>query len=510
MKKEGRRGFRIPTRIIISVLLLLIQSVFILFVTYDVTAESAFLYLLTILLGIVTVIFIMNRRGNPDHKMAWIVFILTFPIFGITVFLLWGGGRVAPFIRKKMRSCESRYTKYLKSDLEIKERLKYYDLIHSRQADYLSCESGYPIYDNTCSEYLSPGEKFFPRLLEELKTAEKYIFIEFFILADGVMWQQVFDILKEKAAAGVEVKIIFDDFGSIRRQGKKFISKIRSHGIEVSIFNPINPIMNIFMNNRDHRKIVVIDGKTAITGGINIGDEYINAEERFGYWMDCAVIIKGAAVNSFLAMFCCMWDFTTGKKIKMKNYMAECEIKAEGFTLPYCDGPLTSTNHAEGLYMQMLNTAQRYVYIMTPYLIIDNNMKTCLKMAARSGIDIRIMTPHIPDKWYVHPVTQYNYLELLEAGVRIYEYTPGFLHSKLFVSDDKVATVGTVNMDYRSFVFHFECGVWICDSTTVFDIREHFKTLLKECKEIKIDDWKKRPFKDKAKQWFLHIFAPFM
>ena len=181
--------------------------------------------------------------------------------------------------------------------------------------------------------------------------------------------------------------------------------------------------------------------------------------------------------------------------------MAESEIKAEGFTLPYCDGPLTSTNHAEGLYMQMLNTAQRYVYIMTPYLIIDNNMKTCLKMAARSGIDVRIMTPHIPDKWYVHPVTQY---------VRIYEYTPGFLHSKLFVSDDKVATVGTVNMDYRSFVFHFECGVWICDSTTVFDIREHFKTLLKECKEIKIDTWKKRPLKDKAKQWFLHIFAPFM
>lgn len=452
----------------------------------------------------------MNRRSNPDHKIAWIVFILLFPIFGVTVFLLWGGGRVAPFLSRRMRICEARYLRYLREDGEVRNRLKYYDLIHSRQADYLSAESELPLHDATSTEYLSPGEKFHPRFLEELSKAEKYIFIEFFILAEGKMWNEVHSILKEKAKKGVEIKIIFDDFGSIKRQSKGFISRLRSEGIEVSIFNPINPIMNIFMNNRDHRKIVVIDGKTAMTGGINIGDEYINEVERFGYWLDSAVIIKGNAVKSFVAMFCCMWEFTTGKRIRIKEYMVDAPAENDGFVLPYCDGPLNGKNPAEGLYMQILNTAQKYVYIMTPYLIIDNNMINSLEMAAKSGIDVRIMTPYIPDKWYVHPVTQYNYHQLLEAGIKIYEYTPGFIHSKIFVSDDRVATIGTVNMDYRSFVFHFECGTWICDSNTVFDIREHFKSLIPQCREITIESWKRRSVKDKLKQWILHIFAPFM
>lgn len=510
MKADRKRGIRIPIRIIVSALLLLIQFAFLFTVLYDVTLQSAGIYSLSMILGMLTVIVIMNRRSNPDHKIAWIIFILLFPIFGITVFMLWGGGRVTPIIRKRMRICEAKYLRYLKDDDSIRERLKYYDLIHSRQADYLTGESGYPLYDKTSAEYLSPGEKFLPRLLQELESAEKYIFIEFFILAEGVMWEQIHEILTRKAKQGVEVKIIFDDFGSIKRQRKGFISKLRSEGIAVSVFNPINPIMNIFMNNRNHRKIIVIDGKVAVTGGINIGDEYINAEERFGYWLDCAVIIKGNAVKSFLAMFCCMWEFTTHKRINIKQHFADAPAEDDGFVIPYSDDPLNENNPAEGLYMQILNTAQRYVYIMTPYLIIDNNMKSSLKMAAKSGIEIKIITPHIPDKWYVHPVTQYNYLELLEAGIKIYEYTPGFVHSKLFISDDKIATVGTVNMDYRSFVFHFECGAWICDNSTVLDIRDHFNETLTHCQEITIDKWKKRPIYIRIKQAILHIFAPFM
>ncbi len=510
MKHQRKRGIPIPTRIIVSGILLLIQIGFLFSVLYDVTIQSAWMYSLSMILGIFTVVIIMNRRGNPDHKVAWIIFILLFPIFGITVFLLWGGGRVAPFIRKRMRICEAKYFRYLKDDEAVRSRLKYSDLIHSRQADYLTHESGFPVYENSSCEYLSPGEKFLPRLLEELEMAENYIFIEFFILAEGKMWRQIYEILKRKASQGVEIKIIFDDFGSIKRQHKGFINKLRQNGISVSVFNPINPIMNIFMNNRNHRKIVVIDGKVAITGGINIGDEYINAEERFGYWMDCAIIIKGDAVKSFLAMFCCMWEFTTGKRISMRRHMVDAPVNDNSFIIPYCDGPLNEKNPAEGIYMQILNTAQRYVYIVSPYLIIDNAMKNNLRMAAQSGIDVRIITPHIPDKWYVHPVTQYNYLELLEAGVKIYEYTPGFIHSKIFVSDDKVATVGTVNMDYRSFVFHFECGTWICDSNTVLTIRDHFAELLSQSQEIKIEAWKKRPLLSRLKQAILHIFAPFM
>ena len=510
MKNEPKRGIRIPTRIIVSGLLILIQLLFLFNVLYDFSVSSAWAYSLSMILGIITVVIIINRRGDPDHKIAWIVFILIFPIFGISVFLLWGGGRVMTHLRKRMKLCEAKTMRYLREEDGVRDRLKYYDMFHSRQADYLIGESGFPLYDGTSTEYLSPGEKFLPRFLEELNKAEKYIFIEFFILAEGEMWNQIHSVLKEKAREGLEVKVIFDDFGSIKRQRKGFIQKLRNDGIEVSVFNPINPIMNIFMNNRNHRNIVVIDGKVAITGGINIGDEYINIEKRFGYWLDSAIIIKGKAVKSFLAMFSSMWEFTTGKQIKMRTHIAEYSVSAEGFVIPYSDGPLNDRNPAERLYMQILNTAQKYVYIASPYLIIDNTMKNALIMASKSGIDIKIVTPHIPDKWYVHPITQYNYYELLEAGIKIYEYTPGFIHSKLFVSDDKIATVGTVNMDYRSFVFHFECGAWICNNETVLDIRNHFLDIFAQSKEITVKYWNNRSIKERLKQAVLHIFAPFM
>lgn len=510
MKKIRKRGIPIPTHIIISGIVLVIQLLFITTVIYDYTVASISAYAASIILGIITVITIINRRGNPDHKISWIVFILVFPIFGITVFLLLGGGRVLPNIKKRMTICEARYKHYLKDNDEVLQSLKYYDMLHSRQAEYLIRESGYPIYNNTLTEYYSPVEALMPRLLEELEKAEKYIFLEFFILAEGEMWDQIHEVLKRKAQSGVEVKIIFDDFGSIKRQRKGFVSRLKQEKIEVAVFNPINPTMNVFMNNRNHQKIVVVDGKTAITGGFNIGDEYVNIVERFGYWMDCGIIIKGEAVKSFLALFCSMWEFATRKRIKMREYLAHSNIKADGFVIPYADDPLNDKNPAEGIYSQILNTAQRYVYIATPYLIIDNAMKNNLMMAAKSGIDVKIVTPHIPDKWYVHNVTQYNYLELLEAGVKIYEYTPGFIHSKIFVSDDRVATVGTVNMDYRSFIFHFECGVWLCDSDTVTDIKVDMQKIIDESQEIKIDLWKKRSVWKRLLQWVLHVFAPLM
>lgn len=510
MKQGKKRGIRIQNRIILSAVLILIQIAYLFVFLYDYTIQSAGALMLSWVAGIIMVVYILNRRRNPDHKIAWIVFILIFPIFGISVYLLWGGGRIMPHLRKKMEKCESHYLPYLKKDTAVHESLKYYDMLHSRQADYLVGESGYPLYSGSDSEYFYPGESFFPRFVEELKAAEKYIYIEFFILAEGCMWDEVHAVLKQKVKEGVEVKIIFDDFGSIKRQRKGFITALRAEGIEVAVFNPINPILNMFMNNRDHRKIVVIDGKVAVTGGINIGDEYINRLIRFGKWMDSAMIIRGEAVKSFLAMFCCIWEFSTGKQIDIKSRFSDDSSQTEGFMIPYCDDPLNEKNPAEGIYLQILNSAQKYVYIMTPYLIIDNAMITTLCMAAKSGIDVRIVTPHIPDKKYVHPVTQYNYLELLEAGVRIFEYTPGFMHSKVFLSDDKIATVGSVNMDYRSFVFHFECGVWMCNSDSVLDIREHFNKTFNESQEIKLEDWKKRPLLTRFKQAILHIFAPFM
>ncbi len=510
MKRQTKRGIRIQNRFIISAFLLLVQLLFLFALLYDFTLGSAWSLAASSLLGAATSIFILNKRGNPDHKVGWIIFILLFPIFGISVYLLWGGGRVLPSLKKKMRIAESHYIPYLKVNHDTDDHIKYFDLTHSRQADYLMNESGYPLYDNTSAEYLPSGERFFDRLLEELGKAEKYIYFEFFIIAEGYMWQKIYEILKTKAQNGVEVKVIFDDFGSIRRQRKGFLTNLRNAGIEVSVFNPIYPLFNNFLNNRNHRKIVVIDGKIAFTGGVNIGDEYINREMRFGHWMDSGVILKGDAVKSFVCMFLNMWEFITGKQIDVENHFAESNTIDDGFALPYCDGPLNDRNPAEGLYMQILNSAQKYVYIMTPYLIIDNMMTAALCLAAKSGIEVCIITPHIPDKTYVHNVTQYNYLELLNAGVKIYEYTPGFLHSKVFLSDDCVATVGSVNMDYRSFVFHFECGVWICNKQTALDIKQHFREVLAVSKEIKLEEWKKRPIFTRIKQGFLRIFGPLM
>lgn len=509
-KLKHKRGIPFPTHIVFSAVSLLVQIEFFVVMIRGLSEHYLFVNTLCTVLAVITVFYITNKSGKSSYKILWIIFILAVPIFGVTAYMLLGGGRVFPHVKRKMQKCENKYISKLPDDAETHETLRYSDGLHSRQADYLTNESGFPLYKNSSAEFLAPGEEFFPRFLEELQKAQKYIFIEFFIIAEGEMWSAVSAILEQKVREGVEVKVLFDDFGSIKRQHKNFMKNLRRKGIEVAAFNKIRPSMDIFMNNRNHRKIVVIDGRVAVTGGLNLADEYINRLERFGYWMDCAVIVKGDAVKSFLAMFCSTWEFTTGKAIDMEAHKSNEKAFEKGFLLPYADGPLDNKYPAEEIYMQILNSAQRYVYIATPYLIIDNSMKNCLRLAAKSGIDVRIITPHIPDKWYVHPVTQYNYYDLLEAGVKIYEYTPGFIHSKLFISDDSVATVGTVNMDYRSFIFHFECGVWMCDNKAVFDIKEHFNTLLLQCEEMTLKKMKKAPWYVRLKRAVLHLFAPLM
>lgn len=507
---KRKRGIPFPTHIVFSAISLIVQIVFFVVMMMGLSENYFFINTLCTILAVITVFYITNRSGKSSYKILWIIFILAVPIFGVIAYMFLGGGRVFPHVKRKMQKSEGKYIKQLPHDTEAHETLRYSDGLHSRQADYLTRESGYPLYKNSSAEFLAPGEVFLPRFLDELHKAQKYIFIEFFIIAEGKMWSSVCGILEQKVRQGVDVKVLFDDFGSIKRQNKNFIKNLRRKGIGVAVFNKIRPSIDIFMNNRNHRKIVVIDGKVAITGGLNLADEYINELERFGYWMDCAVIIKGDAVKSFLAMFCSTWEFTTGKSIDISSHISEEKVLERGFLLPYADGPLDNKNPAEGIYMQILNSAQRYVYIATPYLIIDNSMKECLRLAAKSGIDVRIIIPHIPDKWYVHPVTQYNCYDLLEAGVKIYEYIPGFIHSKLFVSDDRVATVGTVNMDYRSFIFHFECGVWMCDNKTVYDIKDHFNTLLLQCEEITFKKLKNSPWYIRFKRAILHLFAPFM
>lgn len=511
MKKVRPRGIAIPGKIITAGLLILLQIALFALVGMSVSRLATAVYRLVEALAVVLVFVIINQKGNPSYKLTWIIFIITMPFVGGVLFFLWGNGKVKPILRKRMKALKKQNAKFLKQNMSAAYLLEQKDTYHARQSQFLYRESGYPVYTDTSVEYLSPGEEFFPRMLEELRNAEKYIFMEYFILVEGQMWDKIYDILKQKVKDGVEVRIIFDDFGSISRQSKNFVKKMRENGIKVISFNKIRASVDLLLNNRDHRKICVVDGYVSMTGGINIADEYININSPHRYWLDSAVIIKGEATTSFVVAFCEMWGSISREKMNPEKYIVDSFPKVSGFVQPYVENPLDGDCYpAEGIYRQILNTARNYCYIMTPYLILDNTMIAAITSAAKAGIDVRIITPRIKDKWYVHPVTQFNYSELLDAGVRIFEFTPGFIHSKVFVSDDSIATCGTVNMDYRSFYFHFECGVWMCDNETVHDIREHFLRVQSVSQEIIKEKWAKRPLRKRFKQALLNVFAPFM
>lgn len=356
-------------------------------------------------------------------------------------------------------------------------------------------------------------------MLSELKKAEKYIFLEYFILSEGYMWDALFEVLREKAAAGVDVRLIYDDVGCFLRLPKNFAKELSKHKIKAVAFNAIHPMLTTKQNNRDHRKITVIDGKVAFTGGINIADEYINHIERFGHWKDAGIKIEGAAVWSFVLFFLQMWFYCTKEReddlsrfypdnlLQSRSELSECNT--DGLVQPYADSPADKENVGEHVYLEVIGSSKKYLYITTPYLIIDDTMLSALKLAAKSGVDVVIITPHIWDKRLVHFTTQSYYRELIEAGVKIFEYTPGFIHSKIFVSDDSVATVGTTNMDFRSLYLHFECGAVIYDKNTIADIKDDFLETLKESQQISIEQCKKS-FPVRLIQNIVRLFAPLM
>ena len=356
----------------------------------------------------------------------------------------------------------------------------------------------------------------FPVLVRELEQAKHYIYIEYFIINDGVMWQTILSILERKVKEGVDVRLIYDDFGCLTTLPHKYEDILRAKGIRCQVFNRFRPILNIIQNNRDHRKICVIDGHTGFTGGINLADEYINQKERFGHWKDTAVMLKGEAVWNMTAMFLDMWTVITGSKElwHFEDYLPHRhhpeEFESDGFVQPFCDTPLDKEVVGENVYLNIINRAKRYVYICTPYLIIDNELMTALCLAAKSGVDVKIMTPGIPDKKMVFLLTQSYYEQLVSAGVEIYEYQPGFLHAKSFVCDDEVGVVGTINLDYRSLYLHFEDGVWMYRNKVVGDIRKDFEETLEYCHTIDLDFCKNRGLVTRGIQSIMRVFAPLL
>lgn len=477
-------------------LLILLQLVILIFSIFTRSSASAMISIVFRLTSVIVALHIISRNDKEAYKLTWVFFILIFPVFGGLMYL---------FFRFQTRS-----KKMQKRVAEIKDNVKAAQIFptayqtateswpdHARQIEYLEKYVGFPVYENGKAEYLSPGEKFWECLLSDLERAEKYIFIESFIIEDGEMWDSIVSVLKRKAAAGLDIRILYDDMGCFLRLPKHFSEDLRKCGIQCDIFNRFIPVLTAVQNYRDHRKIVAIDGTVAYTGGLNIADEYINKVHPFGHWKDAGVRIEGKGAFCFSLMFLRMWVALGHEEADLSLYRpneTENEAESDGFVQPYASEPLDGGNVSEAVYMQMISRAKKYVYIETPYLIIDNSMIAALTIAAKSGVDIRIMTPFHWDKRFVHFMTRSYYRELIRAGVKIYEYTPGFIHSKVFVCDDEIATVGTANMDFRSLYLQFECGAFFCGASVVSDVRDDFLNTVPLCKEITEENCRSNAF----------------
>lgn len=464
-------------------------------------------------ISIGALLYIVNKDENPAYKLAWIIPILLFPVFGGVLYLFLGDKRPTKAMRRRMDKASMQISPLLGSSDEIMEKLKEKDKIVYGQVKYINDYAKFPIYEDTEAEYYRSGEEVFPVLLEKLKEAKRFIFMEYFIIEESSkMWNQVLEILKQKAAEGVEVRLLYDDMGSVTLLPYAYYRKLESFGIKCEAFNHVIPIFSLVMNNRDHRKITVIDGHTGFTGGWNLADEYINEKVRFGYWKDTGVMLRGAAVWNLTAMFLTTWNSIRGNDTEdlckfMPKELPDSPIHPQGYVQPYGDSPLDRENVSESVYLNMINTAQDYIYMMTPYLVIDNEMMTALVLAAKRGVDVRIITPGIPDKKYVFLLTQSYYAGLVEGGVKIYQYDPGFVHAKSFVCDDKIAIVGTINMDYRSLFLHFECGVFFYQNPVVQAVKEDVLATIEQSTFQTKEMTQKGIFRRLA-QAVLRVFAP--
>ncbi|MDO4523331.1 MAG: cardiolipin synthase [Eubacteriales bacterium] len=467
----------------------------------------------TILLGFVLVLHIISSEGSPDFKLAWIVPILVLPVFGALFYLFLSMQWETRRLSRQVMNEDAASASALEQDPEVLERLREASVQMDRLSSYVCQTSRSAVYQQTASTYYSSGEAVLDTMLGELKKAKRFIFLEYFIVSPGFMWDSVLNILKEKAKEGVEVRFLYDGMCDIFQFPKDYPKELEKYGIQCKVFLPIVPALSTVQNNRDHRKILVIDGEIAFTGGINLADEYINRKERFGYWKDAAIMFRGDAARSFTLMFLRMWTVVsrvTFPEDYTRYLTTQVSVEGDGFVMPYSDNPLDNEQVGELVYMDILNTATKYVHIMTPYLVLDHEMIVALTYAAKRGVDVKIIMPHIPDKKYAFILARTYYNELLKAGVQIYEFLPGFVHSKLFVSDDEKAVVGSINLDYRSLYLSFECAAMLYRSRTVLDIEADFEETLKQCMQVTTDICAKEAMHIRLAGKILRFLAPLM
>lgn len=453
-------------------------------------------------------IHVLNTRDNPSVKLTWCIFIAVFPLAG-TILYFWihfdPGHRLnQKMIQSSIQSSEA----FIQQQPELMEQVKQEDPDLYHLAVYLRRYGNNLLYPNSSVRYFPLGEDKFQEMLIQLEKAEKFIFLEYFIIHEGYMWDTILEILQRKAKDGVEVRLLYDGMNAITNLPYGYPHQLEKLGIRCKMFAPIHPLVSTHYNNRDHRKILVIDGHTAFTGGINLEDRYINKEEVFGHWKDTAIMVQGEAAQGFTLLFLQMWN--ANEAVRTLTPYLQCSITspAEGYVIPYGDSPMDDERVAENVYLDILNHARNYVWIMTPYLIIDNEMMTALTFAAKRGVDVRLILPHIPDKRIIFAMTRSHYGQLLDAGVKLYEYTPGFVHAKVFLSDDRCAVVGTINLDYRSLYHHFECGAYLYRVPALADIHQDFEQTMSRSQLIDQQTIRKFPFWYRLFGRLLKVIAP--
>ena len=492
MREHFRKVFN---RILWTVMLILLQiSWFILFFIKLIDYSTVITITFTAF-SLAMIVYLVGKDDNPAYRMGWIVLIMVFPVFGGLFYLSFGDKKPSRKMKRKLNLTHDELRGFMPQNPEVYNELEGIDSRAAQTSKYINRFSNYPVCKNTSTKYYAAGEDMLQDMLDAIEKAEVYIFLEYFIIQEGKMWNAILDELVKKAAEGVEVRIIYDDIGCVATLPPQYDLYIESLGknIHCMAFNPFVPLFSLVMNNRDHRKIMVIDGKVAFNGGINLSDEYINEVTKYGYWKDTAVRIEGPAVWNFTIMFLETWRAYRKDNYEIEYFLPDydnMEVKENGYVQPFCDTPLENEPIAENVYIEVLNQAKKYVYIYTPYLIIDNEMKIALCLAAKRGVDVRIVTPGIPDKKIINRLTKSNYAPLLKAGVKIYEYSPGFIHAKSYVCDDKFAIVGTINMDYRSLYLHFECGTYMYKTEAIQQLKNDCLDTFKKCYRVDLNNRK--------------------
>ena len=513
--QNGKRGVLaiVFGRATIILLLVLLEFGLIILAAHSLGEYSSAFYLLSRLLSVAVIFYLINTSGNPTQKITWIVLIFAVPAVGLTLYLLVRLDLGHRAIKSRLQTIIADTAPLCPQNTELMKKLRTDAPGLRGLAAYAFRTASGSVYENNAVRYYPSGEAKFEALLADLEKAEHFIFLEYFIIDEGVMWGRVLKVLEEKVRAGVEVRVLYDGMCAFTRLPYRYPRELQELGIRCKMFAPLRPLASTYYNNRDHRKIVVIDGRVGFTGGVNLADEYINVGSKLGHWKDTAVRIEGEAVRFLTLLFLQMWAVNERELEDFRPYLDACVPCASpepGYVLPYADSPLDEERVGETVYLNILDRADRYVHIFTPYLILDDQMITALTSAAKRGVDVQIILPHIPDKRYAFALAKGHYRELLSAGVRIFEYTPGFVHAKVFVSDDIKAVVGTINLDYRSLYLHFENAVYLHGVPAVADIEADFAATRARCQEITHDDWKTNPLVTRISAMLLKLFAPLM